>query len=126
MIVGVGTDIVKIERIRKTIERYGETFLRHVFTAEELSEASVRRNPWPYYAGRWALKESLSKALGCGIGTQCGWQDIRTLNDANGRPLTVLSGAAARQAATLGIEHIHVSISHEDEYACATVVLESR
>ncbi|MDD3117748.1 MAG: holo-ACP synthase [Victivallales bacterium] len=126
MIAGVGTDVVKIERIRQTIERYGEAFLHHVFTPEELAEAARRRNPWPYYAGRWALKESLSKALGCGIGTHCGWQDIQTLNDANGRPLTAIGGAAAERAAELDIAHVHVSISHEEEYACATVILERR
>ncbi len=126
MIAGVGTDIVKIARIKGSIERHGNVFLEHIFTQEELKEASSRRNPWPYYAGRWALKESLSKALGCGIGSHCGWQDIQTLNDANGRPRTVLSGKAAERAASMHIEHVHVSISHEDEYACASVVLETR
>lgn len=125
MIIGVGTDIVKIERIKSSIERHADNFLSHIFTPEELREAAVRRNPWPYYAGRWALKESLSKALGCGIGSCCAWQDICTLNDANGRPHTTISGKAAERAAKFQVHHIHVSISHEDEYACATVILES-
>ena len=125
MIVGVGTDIVKIERIKQTIERHGDNFLFHVFTPEELFEAASRRNPWPYYAGRWALKESLSKALGCGIGSVCSWQDISTLNNEAGRPLTRLTGKAAKRADELKVTAVHVSISHEDEYACANVVLES-
>jgi holo-[acyl-carrier protein] synthase len=125
MITGIGTDIVRIERIKKSVERHPEHFIRHIFTAEEQLEASGRSQPWQYYAGRWTVKEALSKALGCGIGKNCAWLDICTLNNASGRPEVSISGKAAESAAKEGIKKIHVSISHEAEYACATVIMEA-
>lgn len=125
MIAGIGTDIVSVNRIRKVIARHADAFLEQIFTPEERQEGLRRSRSYEYFAGRWAIKEALSKALGCGIGVNCNWQDISTVNDSRGRPLTSICGKAAATAAELGIVAIHTSVSHEQEYATATVILES-
>lgn len=124
MISGLGTDIVSIERIRKTIERHGDNLLNRVFTSDELVEAAERGNPIEYFAGRWCAKEALSKALKCGIGAKCAWQDINILNDKNGAPAVTLSGTALETSRQFDVKNIHISISHEREFATATVILE--
>jgi len=126
MIIGVGTDIVEIARLQKSLQRAsGERFLEHVFTvSEQASAPGNERQKYAYYAGRWAAKESLSKALGTGIGSRCLLCEIEILRGEGGKPDMTLSGAAAETAAQLGIRHLHVSISHEQAYACAVVIAE--
>lgn len=125
MISGLGTDVVAIDRIRKMLERHGENILNRIYTEAEQAEAAARNHPAEYYAGRWCAKEALSKALKCGIGEDCSWLDISVLNDASGAPSLELSGAARNTAERLGCRRIHVSISHEREYAAATVIIEN-
>jgi len=125
MIVGIGTDIIKIERMTALFERHGKAFVSRIFTEEERNEASTRKNPIEYFAGRWAAKESVSKALQCGIGKNCSWQDINIHNTPEGNPQLFLIGSAAQKAADIKAVNFHVSISHEREYACAMVILES-
>lgn len=126
MIFGLGTDITSIERLRKVLKKHGEAFINRVFTGSEQQEASQRRDPAEYYAGRWCAKEALSKALGCGIGDKCAFEDICILNSANGGPELSLSGAALATAQESGCGRIHVSISHERFYAMATVIIEKK
>ena len=125
MIAGVGTDIVEISRIKEMLEKNGDPFIERIFTEKEKKEAVRRKNATEYFAGRWAVKEALSKALGCGIGGSCEWKDIETLNTCDGKPETTLSGKALQTAAGLQTAKVHVSISHEKDYACAFIVLES-
>ncbi len=125
MIVGTGTDIIEVERIRKSLDLHGEAFKERVYTDEEIRESSLRKDPSVYFAGRWAAKEALSKALGCGISAKCGWRDINVSNSEGGRPSLTLSGKARETAEALGVRHIHISISHERNLATAVVILES-
>ncbi len=125
MIVGIGTDIIRIERMTALFERHGKAFVNRIFTDNERTEAATRKNPIEYYAGRWAAKEAVSKALQCGIGKNCSWQDINIQNTPEGNPQMSLSGSAAVKAAGINAGNIHVSISHEREYACAMVILET-
>ncbi|OGV48094.1 MAG: holo-[acyl-carrier-protein] synthase [Lentisphaerae bacterium GWF2_52_8] len=125
MILGIGTDIVEIERFRRLIERHGDLFLSRIFSEEERSEAASRRDPAPYFAGRWAAKEAFSKALGCGIGAKCAWLELMVCNNASGKPEMKCQGQAAKTGTALGLRSIHLSISHEKNSACAMVVLES-
>jgi holo-[acyl-carrier protein] synthase len=125
MILGIGTDIVEIARIKDMLDKHYETFIKRVYTECERLKDAKRADLPQYYAGRWAAKEAFSKALGCGIGENCYWQDINVVNDELGRPSLEISGKAAEFAAKLKVEYIHVSISHEKEYATATVILES-
>ncbi|MDD5697926.1 MAG: holo-ACP synthase [Victivallaceae bacterium] len=125
MIVGIGTDIIKIERMQTLFERHGKAFVQRIFTEDERIEAAGRSNPIEYYAGRWAAKEAVSKALGCGIGKDCVWQDINIRSTPQGNPEFTLTGRAAAKAALLQARHFHISIAHEREYACAMIILES-
>ncbi|MCP3966271.1 MAG: holo-ACP synthase [Lentisphaerae bacterium] len=124
MIVGLGTDIVSIDRIRNLLERQGEAFLKRVFTIAELMTADSRRDPAEYYASRWAAKEAASKALGCGIGEYCRFQDICVSNGESGKPQIAFSGMGAITANNLNVKKVHISLSHEREHAMATVILE--
>jgi len=124
MIVGLGTDIVSIARIQSILDRDREAFLEQVFSPAERAEGLRRSKNAEYFAGRWAVKEAMGKALGCGIGGGCNWRDVITLTTPGGQPVTSLAGQGARTAAACGMVKIHVSLSHEREYACATVILE--
>jgi holo-[acyl-carrier protein] synthase len=124
MIIGIGVDVLEIERMRSTLERHSLHFIRHVFTAEEQAAAPEGAGVFAYYAGRWAAKEAVSKALGTGIGKACGWTDIVIHREASGRPRVELRGAGAVTAHDLGVRHIHLSISHEGRLACASAVAE--
>jgi len=125
MIVGLGTDIVETGRIKDLIDRHGSSFTRKILTHSELICSGERRDPVPFISGRWAAKEAIAKALGCGIGTDCPWTDMEVMPDANGRPHAKLFGKALETAKRLGGKHIHLSISHERGHAVATAILES-
>lgn len=125
MIKGVGTDIVETGRIKDLLDRHGQAFMRRILTHSETICAGERRDPVPFISGRWAAKEAISKALGCGIGGACGWTDMEVLPDANGKPHAALSGKARELASEMGVKHIHLSISHERGHAMATAILES-
>ncbi len=125
MIVGLGIDIIEVSRMKRTIERYEKRFLNHVFADSEQDEAPAGAGMASYYAGRWAAKEAVAKALGTGIGERCGWHDVRVVRGTLGKPMIELHGAAAATAADQGIEHVHISISHERHLACASAVAEA-
>lgn len=125
MVVGLGIDVLAIARMEDVVQRHGNLFLERILTPAELVRAP--RNHWAkmtYYAGRWAAKEAVSKALGTGIGVYCGWLDIEILPDDLGRPRLTLSGAAAETARKIGADSWHLSISHESAIAAGCAVAE--
>ncbi len=122
MITGLGNDITECARIEQALTKHGDLFLDHLLTAREKAESRGRLS---YYAGRWAAKEAVSKALGCGIGEHCAFADIEILNNEAGKPEVKLAGAAEITAKRLKVSRIHLSISHERSYAMATAVLET-
>ena len=125
MIIGNGIDIVEIIRLQHSIEKYQQNFLDRIFTPEEQAAAREKGEMrYAYFAGRWAAKEAVSKALGTGFGPECAWTDINISNDGLGRPLLTLSGVTAARAARLGVTSWHISISHERAFACASVIAE--
>lgn len=125
MIVGIGVDVIEVERIERVLGRQGDAFLRHVFTAaEQLKVPENTAAAASYYAGRWSAKEAVAKALGTGIGEACGWRDIDIIRWPSGQPSVTLSGAAAKTAESRGIKKIHLTISHEKRIACASAVAE--
>lgn len=124
MIKGLGIDIVETDRIRQVIERHGEQFLNRVYTPAEQAIGKIRASAHHFYAGRWAAKEAAAKALGCGIGSECSFNEIEVVDSAIGVPSLVFSGNAARTAAALGAKTVKVSITHEREYAAAVVIIE--
>lgn len=125
MIVGVGIDSIEIERIGKALHRHPESFTARVYTREEMRLANSHAISAPFLAGRWAAKEAVVKALGCGISKDCGFLDIEILPDAAGRPLVRLRGTGARTAQRLGINRFHVSITHNGSMATAVAIAEA-
>ncbi|MCX7770567.1 MAG: holo-ACP synthase [Proteobacteria bacterium] len=118
MVIGLGVDIVKIERIRSMLDRYGERFLRKVFREEEIKRKDVME-----IGGKFAVKEAFVKALGTGFSKNVFFKDISVLNDDVGKPFVQLSDKIIKQFELENIK-IHVSISHDGEYAIAMAVLE--
>src|ERR671937_1205319 len=111
----LGIDIIRVERIRRSLERFGSRFSRRVLTP---AEQRYVRDRTETMAGRWAAKEAVSKVLGLGV-RGIGWTEIEIERLPTGQPSVRLHGRAARRAAQLGMDRIAVSISHESEYAVA-------
>ncbi|MCA1724721.1 MAG: holo-ACP synthase [Thermomicrobia bacterium] len=116
--LAIGVDSVEIARIAAAVARYGERFLSRVYTADERGYAGVRA---PALAVRFAAKEATAKALGTGIGP-VGWRNIEIRNDAAGKPLVILHGAAAAVARRAGFLEWQVSVTHSRDLATAFVV----
>ncbi len=119
MIYGIGTDIIEIERIRQSIRRHGLYLLNRLFTPEEQQYCQKHLDASPHFAGRFAAKEAVSKALGCGLGAALSWLDIEILNDENGKPCAYLSKKAQER---FGCVSIHLSISHCKQHAQAFAI----
>lgn len=117
-ILNNGVDIIEIERVREAIERHGPLFLDRIYTPLELSQTN--RHP-ASLAARFAAKEAVAKALGCGIGP-IGWREIEIRLDAAHCPQILLSGAAAEYAEKLGLINWRVSLSHTHNLAIAFVI----
>lgn len=121
-IFGIGIDVVEVERIAASIERYGDTFLLKLFTAEERAYCGAQKKPALHYAARFAAKEAVSKALGTGIGGQAGWLDLEITRDPSGAPKLLLCGAAQKFTQLQGITEIQISLTHAREYAAANAI----
>jgi holo-[acyl-carrier protein] synthase len=119
-ITGIGNDIIEIERIKKSIAHHGESFITRIFTTEEIIYCKKHKNPYPHYAGRFAAKEAVAKALGTGITAKIGWRDIAITNDKKGTPVVTLSLPLQE---TYNEITIHLSISHCKQYAIATAII---
>lgn len=118
-IIGVGTDIIQVERVRQTLTRHPEHFPERHFTESERAYCDAYNDPSERYAGRFAAKEAVSKALGTGFGEHLEFHDIDIQNDAHGKPFVVLSEKAKRH---FGEVQFHLSISHCKEYATAVAI----
>lgn len=122
MIVGLGTDIVEILRIGRMIQKHGELFLNRVYTRDEIRYCQRRKACFEHFAGRWAAKEAVMKALGTGFIRGVGFQDIEIVSQKSGQPVVALKGGARERAAAMGIDDVLVTISHCRSYATATAV----
>ena len=111
----LGLDIIRVDRIREALERFGDRFAGRVLTP---AESRYVQNRPETFAGRWAAKEAVSKVLGLGV-RGIGWRDIEIERLPTGQPAVVLHGRAVARATQLGIERVAVSITHEREYALA-------
>jgi holo-[acyl-carrier protein] synthase len=126
MIVGIGLDLVKIDRVRAIAERWKARFLDRLYTPAERRYCMARPSPYASLAGRFAAKEALLKALGTGWSDGIGWRDIQVLNDRAGRPRAAVSGRVKTLLKRAGVTDIHLSLSHDSDYAVAEVVLTKR
>jgi holo-[acyl-carrier protein] synthase len=123
-ILGTGIDITECLRIAQMIERHGELFITRVYTDLEIEYCTTRKAATQHYAGRWAAKEAVLKALGTGWRRGIGWRDIEIRNDAKGAPTVHLRAGARDVMESAGIRKLHVSISHCRSFAVAHVIAE--
>lgn len=130
MILGIGSDVIDIRRVEKTLDRFGERFAQRLFTDEERAKAAKRANPVATYAKRFAAKEACSKALGTGIGGGVFFRDMGVVNLPSGAPTMRLTGGALRRLEAMtpkGMKTvIHLTISDDHPLAQAMVVIEAR
>ena len=124
MIAGIGVDIVDIARIQALLDRYGDRFLRRVYTEKETEYAMKGANTAERLAGRFAVKESVMKALGTGKTQGILWRDVETLRGRFGKPEVRLHGQAVKWAKFRDGGAVHVSITHDGGKAVAFVILE--
>ena len=123
-ILGLGTDIVEIERIQQVITRSGDRLAKRVLTVFEWEQYQQHHQPVRFLAKRFAVKEAVAKAFGTGIRGGLAFNQFEVYNDALGKPCLRFFGQANALAETLGVQHVHVTLADERRYACATVILE--
>ena len=124
MLIGTGVDLIEIERIAQSIERYGDRFLRRVFTDDEIAYCRRKRASAESFAARFAAKEAAAKALGTGISRGVTWNEFQVTRQPGGRPTLELRGRAARLANELGVKNISLSLTHTATLAMASVMME--
>ncbi|MDR2346321.1 MAG: holo-ACP synthase [Planctomycetaceae bacterium] len=121
-IIGIGTDIIECDRISRMLQRHLNSFVRMVFTDTENKYCSEHKNSNQHYAGRWAAKEAVMKALGTGWITGLTWTDIEIINQIGGKPIIKLHNGATQIADSLGIDEIQISITHCESHAVAFAI----
>jgi holo-[acyl-carrier protein] synthase len=121
-IFGIGTDIVECLRIAQMIERHGELFIGRVYTQQEIQYCQSRRQATQHFAGRWAAKEAVLKALGTGWRRGISWRDVEIRNERSGSPVVTLYGGARDFLEQLGISQVLISISHCRSHATAYAI----
>ncbi len=124
-IIGIGTDIIECLRIAQMIERHGELFISRVFTPHEIQYCQSRKLATQHFAGRWAAKEAILKALGTGWRKGISWRDVEIRNEPGGRPVVALRGGARDVIEQLGITEMLISISHCRSHATAYALAQS-
>lgn len=123
-ILGIGVDLVDIERVRGVLERRGDAFLSRVFTPDEIAYCKRHKDPGASLSARFGAKEALIKALGVGWQAGMKWTDIEVQREPGGRPLLVLHGRTEAIAVVKGVRKAHLSLTHGEREAVAYVILE--
>ena len=128
MILGIGTDLVNIERIRKALDRFGDRFERRVFSKLEIERSRKKHDPASSYAKRWAAKEACSKALGIGLRMGVSWKEMHIVNLPSGKPEIVIEGKAKDFLIAMTpmgyTSKINVSLTDDFPWAKAIVIIE--
>jgi holo-[acyl-carrier protein] synthase len=124
-LLGIGVDLVECARIQHSLDRFGDRFLHRVFTDGEIEYSNSMKFPARHLAARFAAKEAVSKAFGTGIGKAMGWRDIDVRKKPSGEPYLVFTGHAEEMAKSRGVTSALITLSHTDNYAMASVVLEA-
>lgn len=121
MVLGLGIDIIEIERIKKSIEKYGERFLNKVFTTEEIKYCDAKFNKYQHYAARFAAKEAVYKALASGWKQGLRWKDIEIQNDESGMPS--INSKGKLESFLNGDTQLRISISHSVNYVTSVAII---
>jgi holo-[acyl-carrier protein] synthase len=124
MIVGTGVDLSEVNRIRASIERFGDRFIHRIYTPAEIAYVERKANRYERYAARFAAKEAGMKAIGTGWKRGVRWQDFEVVNLPSGKPTLRLHGVAALVAEKLGVKNISLSLTHTAELGMAHLILE--
>src|SRR5271168_1949043 len=124
MVLGLGTDLIEIERIQASMERFGERFLERIFTAEEIAYCRRKKQPAESLAARFAAKEAGAKALGTGISRGISWKEIEVTRKMGERPMLHFNGRAGELAEVMGVRRVQLTLSHSRNLAIAVVVVE--
>lgn len=124
MILGIGIDVSRIERVEEFIERYGERFARRILTDAEKADCFRVKNPGERVAGCIAAKEAASKALGTGWRQGVHWKCFEVAHEMSGKPTLRIHGRAAELASQMGVKGAHLSITHDAGVAAAVVIFE--
>src|SRR5438093_12936468 len=125
MITGIGIDVIQNDRIRDSIERFGDRFLNRIYTEGEIGYCRKCSNPAIHYAARFAAKEAAFKALGTGWAAGVKWKDVEVQRLPSGQPELHLYGEALARATSIGSGRFHVSLTHDQLVSCAVVILEA-
>lgn len=124
MIIGTGIDLTEIPRIQQSLNRFGQRFLDRVYTPAEQAYCFRKRRAAESLAARFAAKEAGAKALGTGISRGVNWLEIEVVREPGGRPTLAFRGRAAQFARALGVTHASLSLTHTNDLAMASVILE--
>jgi holo-[acyl-carrier protein] synthase len=124
LVIGLGTDLIEIERIERSLARFGDAFLKRVYTPGEIAYCRAKKNAAESFAARFAAKEAGAKALGTGISRGVSWREFEVRRLPGQRPELHLSGRAAEVAQRLGIRRLSLSLSHSRMLSIAVVVAE--
>jgi len=124
MILGLGIDLVEVERIHRSLERFPERFLARILRPAEIAYCRQYKQPAERVAGHFAAKEAVSKAFGTGISSALGWHDMEIIHQASGEPGLVLHDAGQLLARQKNVRRVLVSISHTAHHATAVAILE--
>jgi holo-[acyl-carrier protein] synthase len=125
MVLGLGTDLIEIERVQTSMDRFGERFLHRVFTSGEIAYCMRKKQPAESFAARFAAKEAGAKALGTGISRGVSWQEIEVKREIGQRPTLHFSGRAGELAEAMGVRRVQLSLSHSRKLAMAVALVES-
>jgi holo-[acyl-carrier protein] synthase len=123
ILVGIGADVIEVERIRGVLERQGERFLARVFTQEERDYCSKMAQPHKHLAARFAAKEAVSKAFTTGIGAELGWRSVSVHHGPRNQPLVRLDEKGLALLKDAGATHVMLTLSHTDTVAMAVAAL---
>jgi holo-[acyl-carrier protein] synthase len=124
MIHGTGVDLIEISRIKNSIQKYSGKFEDRVFTTKEIDYCRSKADPFKHFAARFAAKEAVLKSLGTGMAEGISWKDMEILNQESGRPVLSLSGKGRDIFDSLNLSTIHISMTHDKQYAVAQAIAE--
>ena len=123
ILIGIGTDLIEVARVRGVLERHGERFIARVFSDEERAYCASMAHPYKHYAARFAAKEAVSKCFSTGIGAELGWRSVSIYHGERKQPLVRLDEKGEALLRHVGATHVHVSLSHTETMAMAVAVL---
>ncbi|HLB25580.1 MAG TPA: holo-ACP synthase [Nitrospirota bacterium] len=123
MIIGIGIDLVKVDRIERAVEKWSDAFTARVFTQAELEYCTKQKRPAEHLAARFGVKEAVMKAFGTGHGGGVRWTDVEVTRDEHGKPAVHLHGKLLELAGRMGVSRTLVSVSHDSGFSVAQAIL---